>query len=344
MNYREQAFEQIDQAPIASTLFRAAVRLLFAADDLYGQIKATKSFVCERCRVGSWGAARRMLGDLVSAGILGYRSEGDIVFVDFKAWPARSILVAGPRENGSQSAPPIGLLVIGSIGSGLDQPIEPTNQLVAETDWLVGSQAKGTEPLGEDALTENPETQPDDRSSPQLEPMPPLPVAAGFPPSAPEQQRSFALLTDPDLTPDTDPERRCGLNPKVAQTFTQSHRFEWLLQQIGTYWVQYQDGQVSGPGALKNRIANNWRPEEWCSEFLASDYYRRHYPVSLTDDERAAWASYRKYGNLMDSVVGLEHVADQVTVLLTRLSDRERYWLEVLPLPLEGETSERQDT
>ena len=311
LNYREQAFEQIDQADIPPTLFRAATRLLFAADEHNGMIKATKAVIMDRCRVRSWGAARRMLGELATVDIIRYNSDGDVVYIDFIAWPVRADLVAPARGFGSLAddnddddendrakderhradlvAP------AREFGSRVQDDGDERAKLARHRADLVAP-ARGFGSFGApvkegrkegrniDLITTDLEVLPTgiaqserqtangEQPTAKSQPQPP-PSSEPPPPDGltADQQRTYALLVE------------LGLSAENALKMAKFHSFAFVVKQVATWY-----GGEYGIGALYNRLLKpkQFPPGVPKIAFLVSALYKRHYPLDRDEAKR----------------------------------------------------------
>ena len=84
--------------------------------------------------------------------------------------------------------------------------------------------------------------------------------------SAEEQERTFALLTDPAV----------GIHKHVARGMAQEHSFEWIRRQIFAWLEDIRIGKMHNTGALVHRINNEFYARELTAEDQNSALYRRH--------------------------------------------------------------------
>ncbi|MCL4862954.1 MAG: hypothetical protein KJZ93_26325 [Caldilineaceae bacterium] len=109
----------------------------------------------------------------------------------------------------------------------------------------------------------------------------------------PDQRWSFELLTDSDI----------GMMAANALKCARLHKPAYVVRHVATWWSTRRG---RGAGALFNRLLN-WKQfpphEEIDEDFLASDLYRRHYP--LDEDDARRWALWQSYGEHADLVQGL---------------------------------------
>lgn len=147
-------------------------------------------------------------------------------------------------------------------------------------------------------------------------------------PSQTESERSFRLLTDPDLMRGIhQPDRHIA----KVRLYALNHQFLWLIQQVGAYWRDFQSGKVKGIGALHNRIEKQFRLEPFDPGFLESPLYHRHYP--LDPDETRAWQQWRSFGEYAHLVQGLTDPTEEWPPDLVAL-------VEQLPPPVYREAVE----
>jgi hypothetical protein len=108
-----------------------------------------------------------------------------------------------------------------------------------------------------------------------------------------ERERSYQLLTDPEIAGIAfSPDR----HEQKARQYAADHAFPWLLQQVAAFWRDYQEGKVEKIGALYNRIEKNYRLERYGEEFLASEFYQRHYPLDQVGARSLQhWLKHREY-------------------------------------------------
>lgn len=359
--YYMVALTRIEQANLPAPVYRTARRLLDLAVSANGELQISHERCMQLVETSANGTMRSHLIQIERAGIAAYHTNGSIRvwFVDFpkphwmtrpkpnranpraersdsRDWPTMPEPVLDPEneidqiralddqnralgdqmralgdQNRAICSPPIGYWLVGS-SIDPDQE-EPTNQ-VGEN---AGARIDTVSILADDTKTDTVSVLPITETAPT--------PGSAAPPSPAEQQRNFALLTDPEI----------ALNARVAQICAKVHHFDFLLAQVATYWDQWQKGIVESPGALKNRIMNGWRPEPYTAEFLASALYKRHFPVQLSAGEIETYAAYQRHGAWGDHVIGLEATTQRYQALLQRLTAEERYWLSVLPLPQE---------
>ena len=81
-----------------------------------------------------------------------------------------------------------------------------------------------------------------------------------------EQERTFALLTDPEV----------GIHPPVASGMAQKHAFEWIRRQVFAWRRDIRRGKMHHTGALVYRINNDFYARELTTEDKQSDLYQRH--------------------------------------------------------------------
>lgn len=345
MMFRELAFEQIDQAPISPTLFRAAVRLLFIVAEANGQIKATKDFICSRCRVDSWGAARRMLGDLVDAKILGYRTEGTTVYLDFKAWPVRSEqtfpdapacengsllradLVAPARENGSQPA--------GSEPAARSDLVAPAREIgsLAETarsksarpraDLVAPARENGsfthTGARAGELVSELVSSDPNDQQTELTNSL-----TASI--DKTEEARSLALLL------------HIRIKPVDAKRLAAGHRFETIREAVGYWWLnrESEGGKFQNTPGVVVYWLDHWERSSvpaLTEAFQRTDLYVTlcRTPAELQADEEAAAEADRRLA-AWAAEAELEAPADDLPDALPALDDcaEAQIWQQVL--------------
>ncbi len=319
LNYREQAFEQIDQASIPPTLFRAATRLLFAADEHNGMIKATKAVIMDRCRVRSWGAARRMLGELAVADIIRYNSDGDVVYIDFIAWPVRADLVAPARGFGSladdsddddendraKDEHQRASLVAPAreFGSRVQGDGDERAKLARHRADLVaparefgsfGAPVKEGRKEGRniDLITTDQEVLPtgtaqserqtaNGKRSAELTSKPPTAQSEPHPPPRSEAPPPDGLTAAQQRT--YAPLVELGLSAENALKMAKFHSFAFTVKQVATWY-----GGEYGIGALYNRLLNSKKfpPGVPKVAFLLSELYKRHYPLGRDEAQR----------------------------------------------------------
>lgn len=171
-------------------------------------------------------------------------------------------------------------------GSVSKKTNQPTNHARAQ-NGLVGFETQRIyptfDPLGEDPTTNS---QPTD--SP--------PVRAGSDPTAfppppaltPAQCLAFRLLAAPEVAAPGGTQVSARYEMNVRRWLTE-HDPLWLAQHVAVWWDDYQRGKVDSVGALEHRIEKRCAPNRWPDSFLASAFYRRHYPL----DHQAAQARDR---------------------------------------------------
>jgi hypothetical protein len=110
-------------------------------------------------------------------------------------------------------------------------------------------------------------------------------------PASDEQQRSLALLTDPEV----------GLSEKQARRLATTHQFHWIVRQVFAFLDDQRTGKVSSTGALVSRLDRKFAPGELTQRDRASALYRRH--VSEEEDFRQHGKNYTpsEYADLIIS-------------------------------------------
>jgi hypothetical protein len=263
-------------------VYRTAIRLLRLADDNNVHVRLTKEVVKRLCATTTDGTMRSHLWQLSAANIIHYSTNAD-VYVNFHAYASR----AGRAQSWSESAK----------HSSTEPVVEP--EPMAETDGRapdarkLGQNARNagtaretfefeTLPIGS-RLVGSDLTDPDPSFLEDQEPTNQPTVVA---PSPDEQERSKRLLVDPDILEAVNVRKKHAA--KILE-YAKRHSFPWLVQQVAAWWRDMQAEKVRGVGALYNRIDNGWRLEPWPDEFLASDLYARHYPLSPAEVRRRAY-------------------------------------------------------
>lgn len=299
MTYKEEAFDQIDKADISPTLFRSAVRLLLRVSDDNGYLKDRQEAILDILHVNSWNSARSILMDLRNAGIITYSIGDDGVRVDFLAWPVRSEMdhqrsrLDHQRSNLDHDWLPCDEEVIQSgsrviqIGSDDLEVIQNGSPARAIGSRVIQSRAPVDAPIGSRLVGSN-HTLLDPQKDQEPTNLEPVQLT---PPGPEEVERSFALLTDPELV---DGVHQTKKHLALARKYACRHRFPWLVQQVAAYLRDLRTDRVRGIGALHKRIDATFRLEPFDDDFLASDFYRRHYP--LDEEDIGRWERWQKYG------------------------------------------------
>ncbi len=112
----------------------------------------------------------------------------------------------------------------------------------------------------------------------------------GCHPPPEEAERSFRLLTDPEV----------GLGEKQAMRLARVHAFPWLLRQVFAWRRDLEAGRVSGPGALVSRCDRHFSAGELTERDRASPLYRRYVSEADEAEERRRRYIPDEYADLIE--------------------------------------------
>lgn len=249
----------------------AALGLLGAA--ISGALVCTRERAGQLCGTKSWGATRRMLGKIQATGIIHYRTN-EMVYVAFGEYY---------YEEGDQPRAKSDLLRAKS-----DQPRALFDQddadEVVEDDPVITFRSttrekradeaggKGLGWVGNDLISDQEgDTQPNPRNAHRAPP-------ETSPALEPEQEWAYQLLTDSEI----------GVMPDRAYACVKWHTAAYVVRVVAAWWAERSR---TGVGALVWRLMNpeRSRPGPAFGEFLGSDLYWRHYPLSETETRKRAY-------------------------------------------------------
>ena len=268
------ALQQINQADLPAKTKANAVALLEHVHEANGHACISWEELGDLFGVTSAAVVRRHLGYMHEVNLVRYSSNGDgLVYITFKAWtPASRVDARKEYKNSTKSARPRAKTVEKFYSSETDgddearvdarkeyknstETVEPTHSSYTRTRARSVSQLVSTSSTTHRELTD-------------------LQTA-----TPPEQARSYALLTDPDVC----------LDARTAREFATDFGFEHLLRHVCVWRSELAAGKVRGPGALVNRIRQNLGGMITEAD-RASPLYRRHVPQEETqaseDEER----------------------------------------------------------
>lgn len=136
------------------------------------------------------------------------------------------------------------------------------------------------------------------------------------------QGLAYAILTDPEVS---DTAHDQALHRAKVLRWIEAEDSLWLIRHVAAWWNDYYRRKtVKGIGALVHRIEEHCPPNGWPDSFLASTFYRRHYP--LTEQEARSRENRKRYAGF--PVMGLSTGSDnQLDPDLVRL-------LDALPVPI----------
>lgn len=306
------ALAQIEAAEFTPKTLLAAKRLLAAADQRTGSLKANREQAGKILGTGSWGATRRMLVAIKKSGLIHY-STNELVYVDFCAWPSRGAESDLQRSKSDLERSP------DDDREGDGRALEITfrspeiekraPEITSDPSTYTHASAHDGSEVGRYIQTLNPDL-PEDQylptASPETEKL------------TPEQQRSFAMLTDPDV----------GMIRGNALKCARLHTFSYIVKQTATWYVSRRE---RGAGALLKRLSDwgNFPPYSPVPDaFLESELYRRHYPLDL--DQQADWKYYQMYEFSRGAILGMEDSVEAVNAWPDELFDL----VELLPVPI----------
>lgn len=274
-----ETVQRITRADLPPATERFAVRLLAKVHPDCGYVDLTWEELEDLTGITNRGAARRHLTRMKQARIAHYDTN-DYVYVTFFAWPDAPGLARG-RADGRVGAPE----------SNGDPVAETSREVPKEAFGRVGAPGLARGRADESALLSSKLVGSSYTLLDLQEDQEPTNLELVQAPGPEEVERSLALLTDPELTGGIHQPRKHELR---ADKQARKHRFPWLVQQVAAYLRDLRAGRVRGIGALHKRIDTPFRLEPFDDTFLASDLYRRHYP--LDEDELGSWQRWQKYG------------------------------------------------
>lgn len=290
MNAFTQALDAILAANLPTATEVIAIRLLAEASRTNGQYNCTWDDYLTLCNYTNRRAAQRHLTRLSKLRIIHY-STNERVYVTFWAWlgndESRADLVHLTRQNGTSSAP------------NDDEPrakmVHPTRQIGA---WDDGSRADLVHPTRQNGTSDAPNRRAtytrarapvlDRETEIYINNNTDQSLSVSRSDLQPEQQRIYDALTDPEVNIQSDNA------VKVAQFLD----FRLVMLMIATWWP---DRERFNAGALFKRLMNpgKFRPGVPGKDFLASDFYRRHYP----EDEAIDLPAPTRDGNTWEGVI-----------------------------------------
>lgn len=316
------AIHQIEAADLPDGVYRTARRLLDLAVDHDGYIEITPTVALAICRTDSPNTMRSHLNQLRRAEVISCQisNKHGRVMIRFTAYPL-PVVEEWPRPEGART--PTNLiagrsnliaersdLIAGRSNfedlddDEIDEPYNralgdqiraPRDQIRACSDQIraLGDQnglpeLEGLEGRNIYNITYDQEFLPSGASPNETANREQPPPSSEAPPDigglSPEQLRAYNLLTDPDLSP------YGGLSPANALKVACRYKFPYVVCQVATWF----DSEY-GLGALYNRLMKPkaFPPGVPRPEFLASELYRRHYPLDRqTAEQRARMATY----------------------------------------------------
>lgn len=257
MNALSQAMNAILAAELPPATERTAIRLLAKASATGGQYNCTWADFLALCGCDNRNAGRRHLTHIVNKGIIHY-STNEYVYVTFLAWmPApdapptargRAETEAGDHQNGACTR----------------QNDDGDVRIVSDGDAKrrVGAllAARGRAEMTYEILERERERDYIINTTEQS-------LSLSRNDLQPEQQRVFDALTDPEV----------NIQPANAIKVAQYMKLRLVLLMIGTWWPEREKYSA---GALFKRLMNpgKFRPGVPGKDFLASEFYARHYP------------------------------------------------------------------
>jgi hypothetical protein len=243
---------RIEDAELDAATYRTARRLLDRADAATGALRLTHEELRTLAGTDADATARRHLIKLQGLGIIAYR-RNSVVDVWFADWLSDNVIngdhECAPVRDGDHHM--INVITTRSPSRTGDQPEvrdgdhqarrlittrAPVRSLphTHASAYGFSSLVSSLPTPNERELTNEPEP-----PEPQNDPEPP-PLAI----PEEEQQRSLALLTDPDV----------GLDRRTAVQFAAQYEFSYLLTHVCVWRRELDGGKVRGNGALRTRI------------------------------------------------------------------------------------------
>lgn len=242
----EGILANIESADLSLREYRAARRMLDRISD-QGTLYLERDEACKLFGTGTWNDARRILGELRKAGVIECHTNNRayVIFCAESAHPrADSAQSEAPAEEGqcAESAHP---------RAGIAHPRADSAYRCAESA-RANRQANNI-PL--DSLPSKPEEGSGETTAPD----------------AAQQQRSVALLTDPDIR----------LDQELAKALAARYEFDEIRRQVFRLMRDLGTGKVKHPNAIKARLA-------------------KRFAATITDQDRASplWARHATAADL----------------------------------------------
>lgn len=275
--------EQIEQADLASTVYRTARRLLDMAISTRGHVVLSHERMMALCETDKKATMRSHLVQLSRAEIIHY-STNAAVYITFVVIAERAQVIAQRSNSASER----------SQTNGDAEQTNPLRALSARNDRSAITDDRSAremiaERANDDAYTIYPHagalgiglvgihTTPSSEDIPTNPELPELTV---------HQQRAYALLVDSEI----------GMNVETARSLCSKHTLLYVARQTATYWSERQAGAVNGAGALVNRLkpGSPFRPAPVSDEFRRSSLADRHQLPQLfaeadASERRSKW-------------------------------------------------------
>lgn len=109
-------------------------------------------------------------------------------------------------------------------------------------------------------------------------------------PTLEEQERSFRLLTDPEV----------GIEQQQARQLAGKHHFGWIEKHVFAYQADRERGKAQGTGALIHRLVSKWSTGALTNADRDSALYARHHDVRKEQAEQYSYLEEYWGNNAVD--------------------------------------------